>query len=134
QRRHINGLMIFLKPQKQGILTSHKQTDGSIGRHFTKWRGISYFKVMLTNSGVVVIDKTRNLAGLLMACHLNTLKVRDEITYQKFYGDKESYWFSHSINKYTISLCPWLLRWSRSNFPPYGRLQEKPRQRTNLYI
>ena len=61
---------------------------------------------MLTNSGVVVIDKTRNLAALLMACHLNTLKVRDQITYQKFYGDKESYWFSHALTSTPYHFVP----------------------------
>ena len=32
-----------------------------------------------------------------MACHLNSKKVREEITYVNFYGDKESYWYSHSL-------------------------------------
>lgn len=58
------------------------------------------------NSGVVVIDKARNLAGLLMTCHLNTMKVRDEITYQKFYGDKESYWFSHALTSTPYHFVP----------------------------
>jgi hypothetical protein len=53
-----------------------------------------------------VIDKTRNLAGLLMACHLNTQNVRDEITYQKFYGDKESYWFSHALTSTPYHFVP----------------------------
>jgi Mannosyltransferase putative len=32
-----------------------------------------------------------------MTCHLNSKKVRDEITYVKFYGDKESYWYAHTL-------------------------------------
>ena len=63
-------------------------------------------RINLINSGALVIDKTRNLAGVLMACHLNTLRVRDEITYQKFYGDKESYWFSHALTSTPYHFVP----------------------------
>lgn len=63
-------------------------------------------RVILMNSGVVVIDKTRNLAALLMACHLNTFQVREEITYQIFYGDKESYWFSHALTSTPYHFVP----------------------------
>jgi Mannosyltransferase putative len=45
----------------------------------------------------VVIDKTRNIAGVLMTCYMNSIKVRDEITYSLTYGDKESYWISHAL-------------------------------------
>jgi Mannosyltransferase putative len=61
---------------------------------------------LLTYSGAVIIDKTRNLPGLLMACHLNSLQVRDEITYQKFYGDKESYWFAHALTSTPYHFVP----------------------------
>jgi Mannosyltransferase putative len=54
----------------------------------------------------VVIDKSRNLAGVLLACHLNTLTVRNEITYQKFYGDKESYWFAHALTSTPYHFVP----------------------------
>ena len=48
-------------------------------------------------SGAVVTNKLWNLAGFLMTCHLNTRSIRDKITYQKFYGDKESYWFANVL-------------------------------------
>ena len=48
-------------------------------------------------SGAVVTNKLWNLAGFLMTCHLNTRSIRDKITYQKFYGDKESYWFANAL-------------------------------------
>jgi Mannosyltransferase putative len=57
-------------------------------------------------SGAMVIDKTRNLAGLLMTCHMNSQKVRDEITYRRFYGDKESYWFSHALTSTPYHFVP----------------------------
>lgn len=53
-----------------------------------------------------MIDKTRGLAGLLMACHMNTRKVRDEITYRRFYGDKESYWLSHALTSTPYHFVP----------------------------
>jgi hypothetical protein len=54
----------------------------------------------------MAIDKTRNLAGLLMACHLNILRVRDEITYRRFYGDKESYWLGHALTSTPYHFVP----------------------------
>src|SRR5271170_6650678 len=41
-----------------------------------------------------------------MACHLNSLKVRDEITYKRFYGDKESYWFAHALTSTPYHFVP----------------------------
>jgi hypothetical protein len=41
-----------------------------------------------------------------MACHLNSLQVRDEITYRKFYGDKESYWFAHALTSTPYHFVP----------------------------
>jgi hypothetical protein len=32
-----------------------------------------------------------------MTCHLNSKKVRTDITYVRFYGDKESYWYGHTL-------------------------------------
>jgi hypothetical protein len=32
-----------------------------------------------------------------MCCHMNSKRVREEITYVRFWGDKESYWFSHTL-------------------------------------
>ncbi|KAF3761860.1 family 71 glycosyltransferase [Cryphonectria parasitica EP155] len=46
------------------------------------------------DSGVVVLDKGRTgvLLGLLHTCWQNSYKVREEVTYQIMYGDKESWW------------------------------------------
>lgn len=55
---------------------------------------------------MVVVDKTRNLAGVLMACHMNSRKVRDQITYKRFYGDKESYWFAHAMTSTPYHFVP----------------------------
>ena len=57
-------------------------------------------------SGAMVIDKTRNLAALLIACHLNSQKVRDQITYERFYGDKESYWLAHVLTSSPYHFVP----------------------------
>ncbi|KAG0306655.1 hypothetical protein BGZ98_001957 [Dissophora globulifera] len=43
-------------------------------------------------SGVVLINKKTRFAGLLSVCKLNGKYERDLWTYQKFYGDKETYW------------------------------------------
>jgi Mannosyltransferase putative len=54
----------------------------------------------------MVINKTRNLAGVLMTCHLNTRQVRDEITYRRFHGDKESYWLAHALTSTPYHFVP----------------------------
>lgn len=41
-----------------------------------------------------------------MTCHMNTRKVRDEITYRRFYGDKESYWLSHALTSTPYHFVP----------------------------
>lgn len=60
----------------------------------------------LTESGAVVVDKVRNLPGALMTCHMNTQNFRDEITYRKTYGDKESYWLSHALTSTPYHFVP----------------------------
>ncbi|KAJ3269814.1 hypothetical protein HDV01_000911 [Terramyces sp. JEL0728] len=42
-------------------------------------------------SGVVLIDKTRRLPGLLATCTLNAGSVKEE-TYEHVHGDKETFW------------------------------------------
>jgi Mannosyltransferase putative len=54
----------------------------------------------------VLLDKTRNFAGALMTSYLNTKKVRDDITYKRFYGDKESYWFGHAMSSTPYHFVP----------------------------
>jgi hypothetical protein len=79
---------------------------GSAIKPFTKWRGSPHAKKDLISSGAVVVDKSRNLAGVLMTCYLNTRNVRDAITYQRFYGDKESYWFGHALTSTPYHFVP----------------------------
>lgn len=52
------------------------------------------------DSGMVVIDKSRLqiLLGLLHVCWQNTKIVRDEWTYKRGYGDKESWWFGMELS------------------------------------
>lgn len=52
------------------------------------------------DSGVVVLDKSRLpvLMGLLHICWQNTKAIRDEITYEKTWGDKESYWLGLELS------------------------------------
>lgn len=40
-------------------------------------------------AGVVVIDKSKSLLGLLSTCKMNGKKERDEVTYKHVHGDKE---------------------------------------------
>src|SRR5271155_1425688 len=83
--------------QKQKVWRSYRSKLGFNAKYTTRWRGTGAVRFLADASGVVVIDKTRSLAGLLVTCYLNSQKVRDELTYKHFYGDKESYWLSHAL-------------------------------------
>ena len=37
------------------------------------------------------------MAALLLVCHLNLKEIRENLTYRKFWGDKETYWLSHAL-------------------------------------
>lgn len=52
---------------------------------------------MANHSGVLVIDKTRNLAGLLMTCHMHSKSVFEEITSSRLLGDQQAYWYAHAL-------------------------------------
>ncbi|KAF8927368.1 mannosyltransferase putative-domain-containing protein [Dissophora ornata] len=43
-------------------------------------------------SGVVVLDKRRHFLGLMAICKINDYYEREQVTYQKTWGDKESFW------------------------------------------
>ncbi|KAF9357945.1 hypothetical protein BGX26_002795 [Mortierella sp. AD094] len=45
-------------------------------------------------SGVVVMDKRKHFLGLLAICKLNDIYERDQVTYTKTWGDKESFWIA----------------------------------------
>ncbi|SCV70588.1 BQ2448_3350 [Microbotryum intermedium] len=50
-------------------------------------------------SGVVVVDKGRRevVLGMVFVGWFNTKKVRDEVTYKRTFGDKESYWIAFEL-------------------------------------
>ncbi|KAI5479396.1 alpha-mannosyltransferase, glycosyltransferase family 71 protein [Pseudohyphozyma bogoriensis] len=52
-------------------------------------------------SGVVVFDKGRKqvLMGLIYVGYLNTKRVREPVTYQYTYGDKESFWMGFELGQ-----------------------------------
>src|SRR2546430_1729783 len=41
-----------------------------------------------------------------MTCYMNSQKFRDEITYRKTYGDKESYWLAHALTSSPYHFVP----------------------------
>ncbi|KAF9923341.1 hypothetical protein FBU30_006611 [Linnemannia zychae] len=45
-------------------------------------------------SGVVVFNKKQHFLGLLAICKLNDLHERDQVTYRRTWGDKESFWIA----------------------------------------
>ncbi|KAK3848279.1 MAG: mannosyltransferase putative-domain-containing protein [Linnemannia gamsii] len=45
-------------------------------------------------SGVVVFNKKEHFVGLLAICKLNDLHERRQVTYQKTWGDKETFWIA----------------------------------------
>ena len=58
------------------------------------------------DSGVVVVDKSRTdvFMGLLHVCWQNSYEVREEITYQITYGDKETWWMGFELSGSTYEM------------------------------
>lgn len=60
------------------------------------------------DSGVVVVDKSRTdagiLVGLLHICWQNSYAVREEVTYKITYGDKESWWLGFELSGSTYEM------------------------------
>ncbi|KAI9279058.1 mannosyltransferase putative-domain-containing protein [Umbelopsis sp. AD052] len=50
-------------------------------------------------SGVVVINKSKSLLGLLSSCKMNAKKERDEVTYKHVHGDKETFWVGYEMTQ-----------------------------------
>ncbi|KAI8388803.1 mannosyltransferase putative-domain-containing protein [Radiomyces spectabilis] len=48
-------------------------------------------------SGVVVVNKKKSLLGLLATCKMNDKHERDEVTYKKMHGDKETFWIGYEM-------------------------------------
>ncbi|KAI8924300.1 mannosyltransferase putative-domain-containing protein [Entophlyctis helioformis] len=55
------------------------------------------------DSGVVVWDKDRAMAAIMLACLMNTEPFRSRL-YAKTYGDKESFWFAHEALRLPFGL------------------------------
>ncbi|KAH8552360.1 mannosyltransferase putative-domain-containing protein [Umbelopsis sp. PMI_123] len=50
-------------------------------------------------AGVVVINKSKSLLGLLSTCKMNGKKERDEVTYKHVHGDKETFWVGYEMTQ-----------------------------------
>ena len=59
-------------------------------------------------SGVVLIDKSRVLAGLLSTCKLNDHQERKQVTYRHLYGDKDTWWLGFHLIEMPYSFIPTL--------------------------
>ncbi|KAK5454172.1 hypothetical protein LTS15_006172 [Exophiala xenobiotica] len=61
------------------------------------------------DSGVVAVDKSRPsiLLGLIFATWMNTKDVRDQVSYQVFYGDKETFWVAMELSSVEYFFQPW---------------------------
>lgn len=60
-------------------------------------------------SGVVAVDRSnpRVLVGLVFAAWMNTKDVREQVTYQKFHGDKETFWLAMELAGVEYYFQPW---------------------------
>ncbi|KAJ3059696.1 hypothetical protein HDU98_004339 [Podochytrium sp. JEL0797] len=67
--------------------------------------GLSWHEM---ESGVMVVDKrmTGNLFALLVASVMNSKVERDEVTYKKMHGDKETYWISWDLLRVPYAFVP----------------------------
>lgn len=61
------------------------------------------------DSGVVALDRPnpRVLLGLIFAAWMNTKDVREQVTYQTFHGDKETYWLAMELSGFDYFFQPW---------------------------
>ncbi|KAL6635796.1 mannosyltransferase putative-domain-containing protein [Neocallimastix sp. 'constans'] len=48
-------------------------------------------------SSTVVIHKIKTILGLLNVCKLNEYAIRQDVVYNKVYGDKETYWIGYDM-------------------------------------
>ena len=61
------------------------------------------------DSGVVAVDKSipSVILGLIFATWMNTKEVREQVSYQIFYGDKETFWVAMELSSAQYSFQPW---------------------------
>jgi hypothetical protein len=71
---------------------NEKIDDITIPRRLQKSRYITLEAAHEQESGVVVINKRERFIPLLTSCNMNNKKERDEVSYKKFHGDKETFW------------------------------------------
>jgi len=57
-------------------------------------------------SSTVVINKTKNILGLLSVCKLNEKRIRDEVVYEHVHGDKETFWIGFDMARQPYNLLP----------------------------
>ncbi|OUM69695.1 glycosyltransferase family 71 protein, partial [Piromyces sp. E2] len=58
------------------------------------WNEISQHEM---ESSTVVINKTKNIVGLLSVCKLNERNIRTDVVYKYVYGDKETFWIGFDM-------------------------------------
>lgn len=60
------------------------------------------------DSGVVAVDRSnpRVMLGMIFATWMNTKEVREKITYEVFYGDKETFWLAMELCGFDYSFQP----------------------------
>ncbi|ORX81615.1 hypothetical protein BCR32DRAFT_184039, partial [Anaeromyces robustus] len=59
-------------------------------------------------SSTVVLNKTKNILGLLATCKLNEKRIREDVVYKYVYGDKETFWigFDMARQHYNLNSVP----------------------------
>ncbi|KAF2153467.1 glycosyltransferase family 71 protein [Myriangium duriaei CBS 260.36] len=70
------------------------------------WRGKSRQEA---DSGLVAVDKSRPalFMGVIFACWLNTKSIREQVTYKRYHGDKETFWIAMELSKAPYTFPPW---------------------------
>lgn len=83
-----------------------REPSQSLARDSLFWNGTSWYEA---DSGVVAMDKSRPevIMGLIFATWMNTKIVRDEVTYQNFHGDKETFWLAMELSGFEYFFHPW---------------------------
>jgi alpha 1,3-mannosyltransferase len=84
-----------------GISPSHYLATESLF-----YNGASWYEA---DSGLVALDKSRPsiLLGLIFTTWMNTKDVREQVSYQVFYGDKETFWVAMELSSTEYFFQPW---------------------------
>ncbi|ORX50706.1 hypothetical protein BCR36DRAFT_583292 [Piromyces finnis] len=57
-------------------------------------------------SSTVVMNKTKNILGLLSVCKLNEQRIRDDVVYKYVQGDKETFWIGFDMARQPYNMLP----------------------------